>query len=177
MIDGLMDTLCTETLEPTFQELDDELSRNKAKEVIPPVENIKVAADKPKGKTKKRTKQTEEKKKTVTLEGRKLFPINVDYPKVKAEKMDAMEVGDTIFIDRIRAVQTGFGINYIMYTADEDRAFWSNKMATSIIDSNNFDFHEQFFIITKTGDKEFEYFYTPRAKQIKALNKLTGDFI
>lgn len=177
MLDAMMDTLETiagETcrFEPTYQEEDDKITQETRDKSTPEVlKDIPTSAALKKiprrnnSNAKKGTKQL--KKCKITVIDVKKYITNTQ---VKAQKMSTLSVGETIFIDHIKPVQGPYGKNFIMFT-DDDRAFWSNTAATRILNEKKFDFDEQTFIITKIGDQEYEYGYSPSSVQLKQFDK------
>ena len=169
MLEAMMDTLETvagETcrLEPTFQEEDDKITQELKEKDIPTSVVLKIPK-KNSSKSKKGTKQLNKCK--ITIIDVKKYITN---PQIKAQKMSTLSVGETILVDHVKPVQGPYSKNYIMFT-DNERAFWSNTAATRILNEKKFDFDEQVFVISKVGEQEYEYGYSPCSTQLKQLAK------
>lgn len=171
MIEGLMDTLLDNTAEPTMNELDNELSMkdNETFTLVEAKETVKgKAKGKDKSKAKKRTNQNK-KSSAFTVENFHVTPIDITNLlkpyKGHAEKMDDMKDGEGILVEQVFPVTTQYGTNYIMRTKDDKKSYWSNKIATIIIQNNYINFNDQYLAINKVGDKEFHFGYAQKNNQ------------
>lgn len=182
MIDGLMETLCTEPTERTGQECDDDLGKS-----VLPIEMTLCAADalnpppskkKKNPRTKKAIPPIEQGKKYI-LCGKEVTRIDITNltrtTTIRAVKMDEIKDGETIYIDHVVPINGQYGLNYIMYVNDGKRAFWSNKAATSIICNCIVNFGKQYLVIVKNGDKDFEYSYTNKETELKIIDTKTNE--
>lgn len=173
MIEGLMETLLDTTLEPTTNEIDNELTMG-GNETLTLVETKDTVKGKAKGKDKSKTKKrTNQNKKSgaaaFMVENFHVTPFDISNLlkpyKGHAEKMDDMKDGEAILVEQVFPVTTQYGTNYIMRTKDDKKSYWSNKIATIIIQNNYVNFNDQYLAINKVGDKEFHFGYAQKNNQ------------